>query len=186
MSTQTMGVVGYGDIGKACGSLAKAYGMRVLALRRDPSKCEGDPIVDMAYGSGQVGDMLAECDYVLVAAPLTEKTRGMVGREELGRVKDGAVLINVGRGPIVDEQALIDNLKPGGRLAGAALDVFDVEPLPKENELWELPNVLVSSHNMDMTETFMLKSSEKFVELLEGWVRGDDGVGNEVDKAEGY
>eukprot|EP00518_Triparma_eleuthera_P010314 CAMPEP_0182469880 /NCGR_PEP_ID=MMETSP1319-20130603/17781_1 /TAXON_ID=172717 /ORGANISM="Bolidomonas pacifica, Strain RCC208" /LENGTH=228 /DNA_ID=CAMNT_0024670243 /DNA_START=154 /DNA_END=836 /DNA_ORIENTATION=- len=71
MSTQTMGVVGYGDIGRACGALAKAYGMRVLALRRDPSLCDGDPVVDAAYGSDGVGEMLAESDYVLVAAPLT-------------------------------------------------------------------------------------------------------------------
>lgn len=86
---------------------------------------------------------MSESDYILVAAPLTEDTRGLVGKEAFEHTKDGAVLINVGRGPILDEDALIEALK-GEKLRGAALDVVTVEPLPEESELWDLDNVLIS------------------------------------------
>jgi len=139
---KTMGIVGYGDIGRACAKLARVYGMRVVALRRKPAP---DPLCHACYGNDKASLKLLvkESDYILVSAPLTEETRGLIDREVFQSVKDGAVFINLGRGPIVDEEALIHHLK-AGTLRGAALDVFTVEPLPIDSELWTLDNVLLS------------------------------------------
>jgi phosphoglycerate dehydrogenase-like enzyme len=150
----TLGVVGYGDIGRAAAKLAKAYGMKILALRRNPQKAKDDPIVDAVYGNDAINELFSKSDYVLCAAPLTPETEKMIGKEQFDNAKKGAVFINVGRGPIVDEEALVDALKDG-RLKGAGLDVTTIEPLPKDSPLWKLENVLLSPHNMDMTETFV-------------------------------
>ena len=139
----TLGVIGYGDIGRAAAKLAKAYGMKVIALRRNPDKSPEDPYCDFMYGSDSLNKLFSESDYVLCSAPLTPQTKGMIGKEQFDNAKDDAVFINVGRGPIVDEDALIDALKTG-KLKGAGLDVFAMEPLPKSSELWELDNVLLS------------------------------------------
>lgn len=181
----TLGVVGYGDIGKACARLAKAYGMRIVALKRNPVK---DDVADVCYGGDGLPKLMSECDYVVVATPLTEKTRGMVGEEALEAAKEGSVLINLGRGPIVNEGAMINALK-NGKLRGLALDVFDIEPLPSDHELWGLENVLISPHNMDMTETFMKEATEVFKsEWLVKFLAGEDVAGfpNLVKKEEGY
>lgn len=183
----TMGIVGYGDIGRACAKLAKVYGMRVIALRRNPLLCNGDPYCDVAYGNKKedLNRLMSESDYILCSAPLTEDTKGLIGKEAFDHAKENSVFINVGRGPIVDEDALIDALKTGN-LKGAALDVFTQEPLPLESELWTLDNVLMSPHNMDQTETFMHESTEFFVnENLERYIRGEELL-NHVDKAAGY
>lgn len=142
----TMGIVGYGDIGRAAAKLAKVYGMRVVALRRNPDRAaDEDPHCDVVYGSDResLNRLFSESDYVLCSAPLTDETRGMIGREQFDSAKEDAVFINVGRGPIVNEEELIDALKDG-RLKGAGLDVFAVEPLPVDSELWTLENVLLS------------------------------------------
>jgi phosphoglycerate dehydrogenase-like enzyme len=141
----TLGVVGYGDIGRACAKLAKVYGMRVVALRRNPKLSENDPYCDVAYGNDaeSLNRIMSESDYILVSAPLTEETRGLVGPIAFSHTKQNAVFINLGRGPIVDEKELIKTLK-SGRLKGAALDVFATEPLPVDSELWDLENVLIS------------------------------------------
>ncbi|GMH82788.1 hypothetical protein TrST_g4740 [Triparma strigata] len=187
ISKSTLGIIGYGDIGKASAKLAKAYGMNVLALRRNPSLSSGDPLVDVCYDNSKesLNKLMSESDYVLVAAPLTPATVDLVDAEALSHAKQDCVIINVGRGPIINEVALIESLK-SKKLRGAALDVFTVEPLPVENDMWALDNVLLSPHNMDQTETFMREAAESFCGLVEGWVRGDDAVGNAVDKEAGY
>lgn len=152
---KTLGVIGYGDIGRACAKLADAYGMEVLALRRNTKKSLHDPYVKEVFGLDRLNLLMSKSDYILIAAPLTEDTRGLVGAEAISHSKDGAVIINVGRGPIIDEEALVDALQDG-TLKGAALDVTTIEPLPKESPLWELDNVLLSPHNMDKTATFSL------------------------------
>ena len=144
----TLGVVGYGDIGKACARLATAYGMRVVAVKRHPpapDEVEKDPYCDAVYGNdtASMNQLFAESDYVVVSAPLTEETRGMIGKEQLESAKKDCVLINVGRGPIIDENAMVEALK-NGNLKGAGLDVFSTEPLPTTSELWALDNVLLS------------------------------------------
>eukprot|EP00525_Craspedostauros_australis_P006404 CAMPEP_0198123074 /NCGR_PEP_ID=MMETSP1442-20131203/36600_1 /TAXON_ID= /ORGANISM="Craspedostauros australis, Strain CCMP3328" /LENGTH=215 /DNA_ID=CAMNT_0043782225 /DNA_START=21 /DNA_END=668 /DNA_ORIENTATION=+ len=181
----TMGIIGYGDIGRACAILAKAYGMKVVALRRKPKLSMFDPYCDQVYGNEDISKLMEESDYVVVAAPLTEATKGLVSRDVLSHAKKDAVIINVGRGPIIDEAALIDALQSGS-LKGAGLDVTAIEPLPADSPLWELDNVLLSPHSMDNTATFELESTEFFVnENLPRFVRGMDLL-NPVDKSAGY
>ena len=119
--------------------------MKISALRRNPQRNDGDPYCHKSYGNDKASlhKLLSQSDYILVSAPLTDETKGLIDAEALECARAGAVFINVGRGPIVDENALIECLK-NGKLKGAALDVFDIEPLPVESELWELDNVLIS------------------------------------------
>ncbi len=144
---KSLGIIGYGDIGRACATLAKAYGMKVIGQRRNPSMSDNDPLLDTVYGNGQesINKIMSTCDYILISAPLTDATRGMINKEAFDNIHKNAVLINVGRGPIIDEQAMIDALKEG-RMKGAALDVVAIEPLPTSSELWDLNNVLLSPH----------------------------------------
>ena len=146
----TLGVVGYGDIGKAAARLAHAYGMKVHALKRRKPSCddEKDPIAQVVYGSSkeELHTLLASCDYILCSLPLTPQTTGMIGKAEFDAAKQGAVFINVGRGPIVDEPEMIAALQDG-RLKGVGLDVFVTEPLPANSPLWTLDNVLLSPHS---------------------------------------
>ena len=141
----TMGIIGYGDIGRAVAKLAHVYGMKIIALRRNPKKVSDDPYCHVVYGSDteSLNRLFAESDYIVCSAPLTSETRGMIGKEQFDNAKKDSIFINIGRGPIVDENALIDALKDG-RLLGAGLDVFTTEPLPTSNELWELDNVIIS------------------------------------------
>jgi len=147
-----MGIVGYGDIGRACAKLATVYGMRVVALRRHPLLSKDDPFCDVVYGrdKSSLNRLMSESDYIVCSAPSTVETRGMVNADAFKSVKENAVFINLGRGPVVDEEALTEALK-SGKLKGAALDVFIEEPLPESSDLWDLPNVLISPHNMDQT-----------------------------------
>jgi phosphoglycerate dehydrogenase-like enzyme len=153
---KTLGVVGYGDIGRACAKLATVYGMRIIALRRHPFLSKDDPYCDVVYGrdKGSLNKLMSESDYILCSAPSTVETRGMVDAEAFAHVKENAVFMNVGRGPVVDEKALIEALKTG-KLRGAALDVFAEEPLPEHSELWDMPHTLISPHNMDQTCKFI-------------------------------
>jgi phosphoglycerate dehydrogenase-like enzyme len=151
----TLGIIGYGDIGRATAKLGKAYGMKILALRRSQPNTSTDPYADkVLYGKDALNQIFMESDYVLCAAPLTAETHNMIGKTQFDKAKSGCVFINVGRGPIVDEAALVEALQDG-RLKGAGLDVTAVEPLPTDSPLWKLDNVLLSPHNMDMTETFV-------------------------------
>lgn len=149
-----MGIIGYGDIGRACAKLATVYGMRIVALRRHPFLSRDDPFCDVVYGrdKGSLNQLMEVADYIVCSTPSTVETRGMVSAEAFEHVKTNAVFINLGRGPVVDESALIETLKTG-KLKGAALDVFTEEPLPKSSELWGFDNVLLSPHNMDQTAT---------------------------------
>jgi len=184
---KTMGIVGYGDIGRACAKIAHVYGMKIVALRRNPALSVQDPLVDVVYGTDQesLNKLMSESDYIVCSAPSTVETRGLVGAEAFLSVKKNAVFINLGRGPVVDEDAMIRALKDGS-LKGAALDVFEVEPLPESSELWELENVLLSPHNMDQTSTFMHEAAEFFVfENLPRFICGKDLL-NPVDPRAGY
>ena len=184
---KTVGIVGYGAIGKACAKLAKVYGMKVIALRRRPYLSRDDVNCSVIYGTdkGSLNKLMSEADYIVCSAPSTVDTRGMVNAEAFEHVKKNAVFINLGRGPVVDENALIAALKDG-RLKGAALDVFTEEPLPASSEFWELDNVLLSPHNMDQTSTFMHEATEFFVhENLPRFLCGQD-LMNHVDIEEGY
>jgi len=184
---KTMGIVGYGDIGRATARLASTYGMKVVALRRNPAKSELDPICDEVYGTGKLSlqKLMSVSDYVVCSAPSTVETRGMVNADAFKASKKNQVFINLGRGPVVDEDALVGSLK-NGTLRGAALDVFATEPLPKDHELWDIENVLISPHNMDKTATFMHEATEFFVnENVPRFILGDTLL-NPVDARLGY
>ncbi len=181
---QTIGIVAHGDIGRAVASRAKALGMRVLATRRNPSLRAGDEHVDRVYAAGDLHAMLPECDYVAVTAPLTKETTGLIGKREFDLMKPSAVILNVGRGPVIDESAMIEALRTN-RIRGAALDVFDVEPLPPDSPLWSLDNVLLTSHCADHVEGWVESAVVFFVEQFARWRKGEP-LRNVVDKRAGY
>ena len=180
----TLGIVGYGEIGRATAKLARAFGMRVLAMRRRASLSTDDPDLDAVYAPEQLEDMLAAADYVLIAAPNTPETRGMIGEPELNYMKSTAVIINVGRGPVIVETALVQALE-NKRIRGAALDVFDHEPLPHGHPFYSFDNVLLSPHCADHTVGWVEMAVDLFVENFKLFEAGQP-LKNIVDKKAGY
>jgi len=181
---KTFGVVGYGGIGREGARLAHALGMKVVAVRRRTALSSNDPLLERSFEPGQLREMLSLCDYVFVATPLTPATQGMIGEAELNAMKPTAVIVNVGRGPVIVEQALITALK-AGRIRGAALDVFDQEPLPDGHPFYGLENVLLSPHCADHTEGWMEMSVDQFISNFERFRAGQP-LENIVDKRAGY
>ena len=180
----TMGIVGYGDIGRACASRAHALGMRVVAQRRRPDRSGDDPYIAKAFGPEGLIAMIRECDYVVAAAPLTKETRGMIGEPQIAAMKPSAVLMNVGRGPVIDEPALIRALQRRS-IRGAALDVFTTEPLPPDSPLFQFDNVLLSPHCADNTPTWNEEAMHFFLVNFQRFLDGQP-LKNVVDKHAGY
>ena len=182
---QTVGVIGYGDIGHEIAKRVKPMGMKVLAVRRHASTARpADRFVEKVYPPEQRLEMIPQCDYIAVAAPLTPETRGMVGEPEIAAMKSSAVLINVGRGPVIYEQALIAALS-SKRIKGAALDVFDQEPLPPGHPFYRLENVLLSPHTADHTPDWLDNSIELFLQQFARYEKGEP-LRNIVNKKLGY
>lgn len=181
---KTLGVIGYGEIGRAAAVRAHALGMKIHVIRRRPQLSDEDPIVEKSFSIAERAEMMAGVDYLLLAAPLTGETRGLVGEKELRAMKPSAVVINVGRGPVIDEAALIAALKDGV-IKGAALDVFDKEPLPQGHAFWGLSNVLLSPHCADHTATWTDEAMQFFLENLRRF-QGGEPLTNMVDKKSGY
>jgi phosphoglycerate dehydrogenase-like enzyme len=182
---QTVGIIGYGDIGRATAARVRPLGMTVFALRRYVSKASpANPLVEKTFGPEQRAEMLSLCDYVVVSTPLTSETRGMIGAPEFAAMKQTAVVINVGRGPVIDEKALIDALS-SARIKGAALDVFDEEPLPKGHPFYKLENVLLSPHCADHTPDWLDNAMKFFLGQFERYRKGESLL-NVVDKKLGY
>jgi phosphoglycerate dehydrogenase-like enzyme len=179
-----LGIVGYGEIGRRTAERAKPFGMQVHILRRRPELAASDPLVDRVYGADEVDSLLAASDYLLVSAPLTAETRGMLGAAQLARMKPSAVLINLGRGPVVVEAALVDALRQK-KIRGAVLDVFDQEPLPAGHSFYSLDNVLLSPHCADHTATWMEEAMHLFVENL-ALFRAGKPLKNITNKRSGY
>jgi phosphoglycerate dehydrogenase-like enzyme len=185
VSGHTVGIVGYGDIGRAIAARVRPLGMTVLAVKRHASRSRGaDLLVEQTYGPEQRIEMLSRCDYVVVAAPLTSETRGMIGEREFMAMKPMAVVINVGRGPVINEEALISALS-NGRIKGAALDVFDHEPLPQGHPFYRLENVLLSPHCADHTPDWLDQAMQFFIAQFERFRKGEPLL-NVVDKKLGY
>jgi phosphoglycerate dehydrogenase-like enzyme len=185
VSGQTVGIIGYGDIGRAIAARVRPLGMKVLAVKRNTSTLRGaDPLVDQLYSPEHRIEMLSRCDYVVVAAPLTSETRGMIGQPEFAAMKSSAVVINVGRGPVIDERALIDAISKG-QIKGAALDVFDHEPLPDGHSFYKLENVLLSPHCADHTPDWHDQAMQFFIAQFERFQKGERLL-NVVDKKLGY
>jgi phosphoglycerate dehydrogenase-like enzyme len=183
VSGQTVGIIGYGDIGREIAARVRPLGMRVLAVRRHSSGA-ADALVERIYGPEQRIEMIRLCDYVVVAAPLTAETRGMIGAAEFAAMKPAAVVMNVGRGPIIDEAAMIDALRTA-RIRGAALDVFDQEPLPAGHPFYAMENVLLSPHCADHTATWLDEAMELFIAQYERFRKGEPLL-NVVNKTLGY
>ena len=181
-----MGVVGYGEIGRECATLAKALGVKIYAVRRRPELSANDPILDRVFQSHELKEMLGQVDVVVAAAPLTPETRHMLGEEEFRAMKPSAIVMNLGRGPVIDEAALIRALQEK-QIAAAALDVFEHEPLPADSPLWDMENVLVSPHCTDRTRDpdWLELSAQKFVENFHHYLKGEP-LENIVDKKAGY
>jgi phosphoglycerate dehydrogenase-like enzyme len=146
----TLGLVGLGSIGREVAKRAAGLGMRVIATRENPQK--GRPAgVEQVYGATEIDILLGQSDYVVLAAPTTTATTGLINAERLAHMKAEACLINVGRGPLVDEGALAIALR-GKKIGGAALDVFEQEPLPADSPLWDLEDLLLTPHTAGLTD----------------------------------
>lgn len=181
---KTLGLLGYGEIGRATAHRAAAAGVRCLACRRDASRGPDDGPVERVYGPDELLVFLGQCDFVANSLPLTPQTRGLIGERELRAMRPGAVLIHVGRGPTVQQEALLEAVCTGG-IAGAFLDVFDEEPLPAESPLWGLENVVVTSHTSGNSARYLERSVAIFCENLERYRAGQP-LRNVVDKRLGY
>jgi len=179
---QAVLVVGAGGLGRAIGRLAGAAQMRVVGVARTARA--SDPDLGRVVAARDLATVLGDADYVVIAAPLTAETKGLIGAAAFARMKPTARLINVGRGPIVDEAALLEALR-ANRIAGAALDVFTQEPLPPDHPLWELPGVIVSPHMSGDFVGWMPALLDLFVENYLRWRRGAP-LRNVVDKTLGY
>jgi len=185
ISGKTLGIVGYGSIGRAVAARARALEMNVLALKRSAANPpKKDPMIDHLYGSAQLSEMLSRCDYIVVTVPLTEQTRGLIAETEFAVMKKDAVIINLGRGPTIDERAMIKALSEN-QIRGAALDVFDQEPLPKGHPFYSLENVLLSPHCGDHTPDWLDNAMRFFLAQLGRFRRGETLL-NIVDKTLGY
>ena len=185
VSGQTVGIVGYGDIGRAVVARGRAIGMNVLGLKPHvPTHRQPEPLVDQIYGSDQRLEMLSRCDYIVVTLPLTAQTQGLIAQAEFEAMKKNAVVINLGRGPTIDELSMIKALSEN-RIRGAALDVFDQEPLPHGHPLYSLENVLLSPHCADHTPEWLEDAMRLCLAQLEKFKRGDSLL-NVVDKRWGY
>lgn len=179
---KSLGIVGLGAIGSEVAKRAKAFGMRVIATRGRP-ELAGE-FVDEVRGAEELAWLLEEADYVALCTALTPGTRRLIGAGELRLMKPTACLINIGRGGLVDEEALVAALG-AGEIAGAGLDVFEEEPLPADSPLWEMPNVLVTPHNAGSSARSEARLVELFSENLRRYLAGEPLL-NVVDKRAGY
>ncbi len=169
---RTVVVVGLGRIGTEIARAARALGMRVLGVKRHPDRADPAPgHVDEIHGSSALRELLPQADFLVLVAPHTDETEGMIGASELAALPRGAALVNIGRGALVDEPALVDSLT-SGHLGGAYLDVFAEEPLPADSPLWEMPNVLVSPHSASTSDRENRRITELFTDNLRRWLDG--------------
>jgi phosphoglycerate dehydrogenase-like enzyme len=180
---QTVGILGYGDIGRAVASRVHAMSMRVLAMKRHVQGST-DPLVEHFYKPEERREMIALCDYIVATAPLTAETRHMISDAEFAVMKPTAVVINVGRGPVIDEAALLRALTVK-RIKGAGLDVFEHEPLPAGHLLYKLENVLLSPHCADHTADWQDQAMRFFLKQYGRFETGEP-LKNIVNKRLGY
>ncbi len=178
----TLGLIGFGAIGREIARMAQALGMRVSALRRSPSAEAQDGVA--FYSRERLHELLRQSDFVVVVTPLTPDTRQLLDARALAAMKPGSYLVNIGRGAVIDEAALIDALR-AGPVAGAALDVFAVEPLPAESGLWTLSNVILSPHVSGITPRYEQRVMAIFADNLRRFLGGQPLL-NQVDFTRGY
>jgi phosphoglycerate dehydrogenase-like enzyme len=177
----TVGIIGYGSIGRQIARLLQTFGATVLATKRDILHPEdtgytqeglGDPggdLVNRLYPPEALRSMLKQCDFVVVTLPRTSVTRGLIGAKELAAIKPGAYLVDISRGEIIDQNALIPLLRDR-KIAGAALDVFPLEPLPTDSPLWKLPNVMITPHIAGFSPHYDERATELFIQNLRRYI----------------
>ena len=182
LADQTMLLIGVGAIGERVAHFASAFGMRVVGVRRDPSRLVQD-VAEM-HGPAALAALLPEADLVVITLPLTHETRHLIGEAQLRAMRSSACLINIGRGGTVDEDALVRALQEGW-IAGAGLDVFEREPLPEDSPLWKMENVIVTAHYSGRTPRYDERASAIFLDNLERYLSGQP-LRNVVDKERGY
>ena len=182
MEGTTLGLIGVGKIGEKTAEKAKALNMKVVGVRRNPDR--SSPYVDQMFGPDGLQEMLAISDWVVVAAAGTNETDGMIGEKELAAMKETAVIINIARGSLIREKALISALQ-SNKIAGAGLDVFETEPLPEESPLWAMPNVIITPHVAGGTPHYIDRLLDIFTENLKRYQAGEPLI-NVVDKTLGY
>jgi phosphoglycerate dehydrogenase-like enzyme len=182
VSGATLGILGLGSIGRPVVKIAKALGMRVVAMREHPEK--GSEGADVVLGPTEANEIFRQGDYVVLAAPVTAATEAVADAEHIALMKPNACLINVGRGPLVDETALAAALR-NKKIGGAALDVFPKEPLAADSPLWDLPNLLITPHTAALTEKLWDRHYALFSENLRRFLKGESLLAV-VDKREGY
>lgn len=180
---KTVGIIGVGAIGKETAKIAKAFGMKVIGIRHSGAQEE---FVDEMYITEKLNAILPQCDYVVVTLPLTKETHYLFGAEQFNLMKPSSFFINIGRGEIAVENELIEALREG-KIAGAGLDVFEKEPLPEDNPLWELENVIITPHTAGSTEHYNQRVIEDiFIPNLKNYISGETPSINLVDYQKGY
>jgi len=177
LAGSVLGIVGLGAIGSALGERARALGVRVLGVKRNPAT--GTRAADELFAPDQLHEMLGRCDAVVISAPATPATRHLIDASALAAMKPGAMLVNVARGSLVDETALLEALA-SGQVSAAALDVFEQEPLPAESPLWDSPNVYISAHSSVSVDRYVDDVFDFFEENLRRYLAGDP-LRNQVD-----
>jgi phosphoglycerate dehydrogenase-like enzyme len=178
-----MGIVGLGAIGLELVKIAAPFGFQISAIRRRADEAP-PPGVDAVWPPNRLIDLLALSDVVVLAAPHTPETKHLIGRRELAAIKPGALLVNIARGKLVDDEAVIEALRDG-RLGGAALDVFTQEPLPASSPYWDLPNVIITPHTSGAMRDYWTPLVALFAENLRRFEDGEPLL-NVVDKTAGY
>jgi phosphoglycerate dehydrogenase-like enzyme len=182
LAGKTMLLIGVGAIGQRTAQVASGLGMRVLGVRHDPAKTV--PGIERMFGPEQLEMALPEADFVVLTIPLTQETKGMFNARAFGKMKPSAYLINIGRGGTVNEADLIHALQ-AGQIAGAGLDVFENEPLPPDSPLWDMKNVIITSHYSGSTPHYDERAMAIFIDNLERYQKGQP-MKNVVDKKRGY
>jgi phosphoglycerate dehydrogenase-like enzyme len=182
LSGQVLLIVGFGSIGRELAKSARAFDMRVWGVTRSG---RGDAThAERLVAAAQMEETLPHADYVVIAAPETSETRHLIGAPQIARMKPGARLVNVSRGSLLDESALIRALETGA-LGGAALDVTSVEPLPPESPLWKAPNLFITPHTSAVSDRLWHRETALLIDLLERWFDGRE-MFNQIDFARGY
>lgn len=182
LAGKTLGIIGLGRIGLNIARLAKAFEMKVIGTKRILEEELAN--LDRVYRADEYRKVLPQSDYLVLAVPLTDETRALIGSEEIEIMKAGAYLINVARGAMVDHEALANALR-SGKLAGAALDVFPQEPLPADSPLWDLPNVIITPHTAGSHPGYAESAADIFKRNLNAFLTGGQMV-NVYDRARGY
>jgi phosphoglycerate dehydrogenase-like enzyme len=182
LNGQILLIIGYGSIGRELARRAKAFDLRVWGVTRSG---KGDLThAERIVPALQLDEVLPQADFVVIAAPETSETRQLMGAARLARMKPGARLINIARGSLLDESALVRSLT-SGTLGGAALDVAETEPLPPESPLWKAPNLFITPHTSAVSDRLWNRQTSLFMELLERWFDGRE-MFNRVDFSRGY